>query len=193
MLVLALAILLASIVLIWYDRTFEVYDDRYIRNNHSPETKHEVSEQLKRIETKVHEFLSRAPQDCPRIQRIKRRWNGKLHETSSTDNPHDTLAYSVNKGEAIHVCVRSEDGTMSEENSILFVVFHELAHVAEDEYGHPPSFFETMTYLLELADHLGIYTYTDHDKVDVHVCNRKLGHNPYTCVKEGRCKSHLKR
>jgi hypothetical protein len=186
-----LLLILALFVLIGYDRVFEVYNDRYIRSNHSPETKDQVSKHLEKIERKIHTFLEKAPQDCPRIQRIQKRWNGKLHETSSTDHPEHTLAYSVNKGEAIHVCVRGEDGRLSHENSILFVVFHELAHVAENEYGHPPSFFETMTYLLELADHLGIYTYQNHDKIDTSVCNRKLGHNPLTCIKEGTCKSRI--
>lgn len=74
-------------------------------------------------------------------------------------------------------------GRIADTNAMLFVAIHELAHVAETSYGHGPSFFDTMKYLLEVADKEGVYHYQDHNRSFVSVCGRRLGHNPITCVK----------
>ena len=43
------------------------------------------------------------------------------------------------------------------DNTILFVVIHELAHVMTEEIGHPPIFWENMKYLLEESEKFVIY------------------------------------
>ena len=170
------------------------YQDRFIRGSYAPPVKESVRQKLDEIEAAIRYFLQHAPTDCPKIQRIKQRWNGQIHETAEDDDPQHTLAYSINKGEALHVCIRDAGtGEISDMNSVLFVVFHELAHVAETEYGHGPSFFDTMTYLLELADKMGVYAYRNHEHHNATVCGRRLGHNPLTCVKNSTCDSRLKK
>jgi hypothetical protein len=165
----------------------DYYQDRLVRRTHSPGTKDIVARKLQEVEGKLHDLLARGPQDCPKFERIRERWNGKLYETAEEDHPEETLAYSVDKGKSIHICVLDTNGNVAETNAMLFVAIHELAHVAEIKWGHGPSFFKTMQYLLEVADALGIYTYQDHATNHVSLCGRKLGHNPLTCVKDNYC------
>ena len=171
----------------------DYYDDRLIRRSHAPDTKEVVAKKLKEVEMRLHDLLARGPQNCPKFERIRQRWNGILYETAQEDHPEEALAYSVDKGKAIHICVLDAHGHVSDINAMLFVALHELAHVAETEYGHGPSFFRTMRYLLEVADSLGIYSYQDHAEDHVSLCGRRLGHNPLTCVKKKECQPMLPR
>ena len=48
-------------------------------------------------------------------------------------------SYSVNKGEKISICIRqTSDDNFIDDNTVLFVVIHELAHVMTKSVGHTP-------------------------------------------------------
>lgn len=150
-----------------------------------------AADRLAALELRVHAFLrnaaDRAPGD-PRLLNIARRWNGTLMET-----PVDAhVAYSVSK-DAVALCVRAADGSLEPENTSMFVLLHELAHVATDAYGHPPEFWANMRFLLELAEATGSYAYQDFDAAAGSYCGRALQSSPLTCVKRERCASELAR
>jgi hypothetical protein len=46
---------------------------------------------------------------------------------------HDSVAYTENK-KSLHFCVREHDGKMVDENALMYVAIHELAHCALSEY-----------------------------------------------------------
>lgn len=148
-----------------------------------------VAERLAALEARVREFLSLAeayaPGD-PRLRNIRERWNGTLAET-----PVDAdVAFSVDKG-SISLCVRRADGSLEPENTSMFVLLHELAHVATDSYGHTPEFWANTRYLMELADVTGSYVYQDFDEVQTSYCGTRLRDSPLTCVKNRACASEL--
>lgn len=151
----------------------------------------EVADRLAFMELRVRDFVHKAkayaPGD-PRVANIERRWNGTLAETPKNED----VAYSVAK-DTIYVCVRGEDGSLEPENRTMFVLLHELAHIATDRYGHPPEFWGNMRFLLELAEATGAYKYEDFDKRMTTYCGRKLAASPLSCVKNGSCSSELAR
>lgn len=151
----------------------------------------DVADRLAFMELRLHDFLSKAeayaPGD-PRLANIRRRWNGTLAETPNDED----VAYSVSK-DNISVCVRGDRGALESENTCMFVLVHELAHIATDSYGHPPEFWANMRFLLELAEVTGSYSYQDFDAVETTYCGRKLAASPLTCVKRGSCASMLRR
>ena len=52
-------------------------------------------------------------------------------------------SYSVNKGEAVHLCLRQRQGgdeSLVQENVMTFVAIHELAHICTDFQSHPVSY-----------------------------------------------------
>lgn len=150
----------------------------------------EVADLLASLELRVRRFLHEAERYAPgdhRLRNIKARWNGTLAETLDDKD----VAYSVGK-DAVSVCVRSADGGLETENTAMFVLVHELAHVATDTYGHKPEFWANMKFLLELAERTGTYTYQDFDAGTVTYCGRPLTASPLTCVKAGKCKSELR-
>ncbi len=89
-------------------------------------------------------------------------------------------SYSVNKGEKISICIRAiNDNTFIDDNTVLFVVIHELAHVMTEEIGHPPEFWENMKFLLEEAEKIGIYKPINYEKEPEQYCGMEINTTPY--------------
>ena len=89
------------------------------------------------------------------------------------------VAYSVNKGEELSICIREKDTEkFIDNNTILFVAIHELSHIMTDELGHTKLFWDNMKYLLENASSLGIYQITDYNKYPVMYCGMKIDSTP---------------
>ena len=148
-----------------------------------------AANRLGELESMLRRFLAAAellaPGD-PRLQNIADRWNGTLAETPGGSD----IAYSIGK-DSVYVCVRGASGQLDDINTCMFVLLHEIAHIATDSWGHTDDFWDNMKFLLELAEKTGTYTYQDFDASHVTYCGRKLGGSPLKCVKEGTCASTL--
>lgn len=78
-------------------------------------------------------------------------------------------SYTINKKELVF-CVKSkETGKIHEMNLLMYVVLHELAHIACPEYGHTELFKKIFKYLLSQAEKINIY----------HPINFSLEHQEY--------------
>lgn len=154
--------------------------------------KAEVADRLAALEVRLLEFLDKAdayaPGD-PRLANIRARWNGTLAEILQDAE----VAYSLGKG-SVSLCVRNPvSGALEPENTSMFVLLHELAHVATDSWGHKPEFWGNMKLLMELAELTGSYTYEDFDASSANYCGRELTSSPLTCLKRKTCTSELRR
>jgi len=148
-----------------------------------------MADRLAMLEQTLHTFLDRAnaamPSE-PRIQTIRSRWDGTLSETEASED----VAFSIDKT-SISLCLRDSLGRVEEYNASVFVLIHELAHIATSDYGHSPEFWENMKFLLEVAEKNGLYTYTDYSAKATTYCGHPLGSSPLTCVKQRTCSSLL--
>ena len=89
-------------------------------------------------------------------------------------------SYSVNKGEKISICIRGiNDNTFIDDNTVLFVVIHELAHVMTEEIGHPPEFWENMKTLLKYSIDSKVYNYINYRENPVYYCGVYVDDTPY--------------
>lgn len=148
-----------------------------------------AAEHLERLTRRIEKLL-----DSPvyaqdgRIKRIRARWNGTLTELDG--EKAGNIAHSLGK-RSISICIRDPDGSLSNENACMFVVLHELAHIATPSIGHTKEFWDNMKFLLEMAEITGVYHYKDHDREHVTLCGKTLGSNPMTCIKDKTCHSML--
>ena len=115
----------------------------------------------------------------------KGKYNKQLKESFNPDYiteniPGSTyVAYSVNKGEELSLCVREKDtDVFMDNNIIIFVAIHELSHIMTPETGHTPLFWNNMKYLLEKASAMGIYTPTDYSKNPETYCGMEINSTP---------------
>lgn len=142
---------------------------------------------LDALRERVAVFLQKASERYPtdrRIQRIRARWTG---DVSEVERGSKHIAYSISKSD-IRVCVRDGTGALGSMDAAMYVIVHELAHIATDEVGHTPKFWKNMKFLLEVAEAVGAYT---HPARDASLCGRPLGDSPVRCVKERTCRSEL--
>ncbi len=89
------------------------------------------------------------------------------------------VAYSVNKGEELSLCIREKDTEkFIDDNTIIFVAIHELSHVMTPETGHTPLFWDNMKYLLEQGSSQGIYMPVDYSQSPVEYCGMDINSTP---------------
>ena len=115
----------------------------------------------------------------------KGEYNEKLKKSFNSDYITENIpgsqyvAYSVNKGEELSLCVREKDTEkFMDDNIILFVAIHELSHIMTPETGHTPLFWDNMKYLLEKASALGIYNPIDYSKDPRMYCGMEINSTP---------------
>ena len=89
------------------------------------------------------------------------------------------VAYSVNKGEELSICLREKDTEkFMDQNTIIFVAIHELAHIMSVDTGHTKEFWDNMKFLLEEASKIGIYTPVDYANNPVTYCGMTIDNTP---------------
>jgi hypothetical protein len=106
---------------------------------------------------------------------------------ATPDSEHTSS--TVNKGEAIHMCLRQRDGgdeSLVNENVMAFVAIHELAHVCTESIGHGPDFWNNFGWLLKEAEAIQVYQYTDFSAHPVSYCGVYITDSPrYDPAKDG--------
>lgn len=122
----------------------------------------------------VNHLIKSNPGD-ERTSRIADNFNpDKLKE--GIDNP-DYTSYSINKGEQIVLCLRNKNKLM-DINTMMFVVLHEIAHIATISIGHTTEFWDNFRWILEESINIGIYVKQEFDKKPVEYCGMKITDSP---------------
>lgn len=118
--------------------------------------------------------------DKPCIKRLTEKFNPKkIQETLPTST---YTAYSENKGEKIAFCLEKKQGGGSgliDNNTLMFVALHELAHVASKSVGHTKEFWDNFKFLLQQAEKINIYTPVDYKNTPQEYCGMEITDNPY--------------
>lgn len=86
-------------------------------------------------------------------------------------------SYSVNKGEQIILCLRNND-KLVDINTMMFVVLHELAHLATKSIGHTDEFWSNFRWILEEAMNIGVYVKQDFKEKEVEYCGMTITSSP---------------
>jgi len=86
-------------------------------------------------------------------------------------------SYSVNKGEQIVFCLRTKDDKyqIHDYNLIMYVVLHEISHVACPIYdNHGPLFKKIFAFIAKNAINYNIYRKIDFEKSPVNYCGMMI-------------------
>jgi predicted metal-dependent hydrolase len=127
---------------------------------------------------KLCDYLELKHSDSKKVYRLIKRFNSdNITESSPTEK---YTSYSVNKGEKIVFCLRSRDEQhkLVNENIMMFVALHELAHIMTKSVGHTDEFWDNFRYLLKKAIKLGVYKDVNFEKNPVDYCGTKITNSP---------------
>ena len=125
-------------------------------------------------------FCAETYPDDDRVQRLVQNFDPeRIMETLPTS---EHTAYSENKGEKIAFCLHVENDEVSpliDEDTLMFVAIHELAHVASVGVGHKTEFWDNFKFLLESAKTAGIHQPVDYGATPHKYCGVQIKDNPY--------------
>jgi len=124
------------------------------------------------IYNQVHEYYA---QDDPKLKEIKKsleiffateeRWTGALSVLNEKNFMNDITffrgekSYTINKKQ-VYICLKDETGSYYDDNTLYYVVCHEISHVICDEIGHTEKFYLIFNELLSKMEQAGLYDYT---------------------------------
>lgn len=114
----------------------------------------------------------------PRVKVMVERFNPA--NMSENDINDSNTSYSENKGEKIVVCLRDKQAPYKivEENTIMFVILHEMAHLMTTTVGHTPEFWANFKRILHDAVKCGIYTPVNYAKTPTPYCGMTITDSP---------------
>jgi hypothetical protein len=114
--------------------------------------------------------------DQDTAKRLYHRWNScELKETNSNEK---SAAFTLNKSTEIRLCIRDSNGHFENLNTSMFVILHELSHVASISYGHEEEFKNNFSYITHLASNLGIYKPEDFKRNPKTYCGTAINTSP---------------
>jgi hypothetical protein len=105
----------------------------------------------------------------PPIRRFVERF--KSDQMMENDMGSDSTAYSENKGDVIVVCLRDKTKPPSyplvDENTLMFVLLHEMAHLMTESIGHTPEFWNNFRKILQDAVQQGVWQQRNYARTPV--------------------------
>jgi predicted metal-dependent hydrolase len=136
-----------------------------------------TAEKMKKV---VEHVDKKYPKDKENVRRLVSKFNPKkIIETLPTS---EYTAYSENKGQKIAFCLnkkKENNDNLIDENTLMFVALHEMAHVASKSIGHNAEFWDNFTFLIGEAEEIQLYTPIDYSKKNAEYCGMTITSSPY--------------
>ena len=145
--------------------------------------KQESAEKLFVIESKLNKLIKSYKDDPatmgdPRVQTLVERF--RPENICENDIQDSSTSYSENKGEKIVVCLRDkkEPYPFVDDNTVMFVLLHEMAHLMSTTIGHTPEFWTNFRRMLQDAVAIGIYQNVNYAKSPTPYCGMTITDSP---------------
>ena len=142
---------------------------------------------IKLSNLKIH-VESKFP-DKPQVKQLIKNFEADPSRFYESTPDADLTSYSVNKGEAVHLCLRQRekgDESLVQEDVMMFVAIHEMAHMITQTIGHGPDFWNNFGWLLKEAESIGLYKAKDFKAHPVKYCGMSITDQPsYDPSKDG--------
>lgn len=145
--------------------------------------KQEACERMAKIRANLEKLVQHYKDDPatmadPRVKIMVERFNPQ--NMMENDIDATTTSYSENKGELIVVCLRDKRHPYPfvDENTVMFVLLHEMAHLMTTTVGHTPEFWANFKRILHDAVQVGIYTPVNYAREPTPYCGMTITDSP---------------
>lgn len=92
----------------------------------------------------------------PKLEELRDRLAGTFPEIRQVQLSGSNKSFTINK-EQVYICTKDQNGTYYDDNMLIYVLLHELAHVLCDEVGHTDKYKMIFRSLLQRAYDAGLY------------------------------------
>ena len=162
--------------------TQSTVDKEYYLVRNLPD-KQEACDRLARVRAKIlilRTFFQQTHMDKPFVKQMVENFDCSAMRFSESTPDAQYTSYSVNKGEKVYMCLRQRNDKeeLVSENIVLFVALHEMSHVGTSSIGHTPEFWNHFAWVLEQAERVKIYEYTDFAAHPVEYCGVHITDSP---------------
>jgi hypothetical protein len=127
------------------------------------------------------EYVKKKHPNNEDVQRLVERFNPQTIEETLPTSEH--TAYSENKGEKLAFCLNKKsnenNNKLIDQNTLIFVALHELAHIMTKSSGHKQVFWQNFKFLLTEAKEANIYKPIDYKNNPEPYCGMDITDNPY--------------
>lgn len=157
-------------------------DERWYKVRKGP-NQQKVADTLAQLRKRMHTLVSYSIENGPK-QWVVSLSHLNLDAIAESEENVGHVAYTVNKGEAIHFCVQkpqenNNDNPLSREletnmNTLMYVAIHEIAHVVTKSTGHTEEFWQNQARLLRMAQKVGVYKNVDYRINPTSYCGVRL-------------------
>lgn len=148
--------------------------DKYVAVNLLSTLRNNIINLIRHLESKKNtdykEYEKYITQLSERIKDVT------ISETKGDEENDETkenvTSYSINKGEELVLCLRSKKdwNKFHKINLIMYVMLHEISHIACPEYGHGPLYKKIFAFITRTAIELKIYEYVDYSSHPEEYC-----------------------
>ena len=141
----------------------------------------EAVELLAKLHNHMSDFVTDLQKKIPSDERVARLVKGFRRAEIEEAPNDDGSSYTINKGDLVAICLRhKKDGhPFHDYNTLLFVIIHEMTHIASISEGHNSEFITNFKWLLQQAKDLGYYEPVNYNKSPMTYCGVKVTNNPY--------------
>lgn len=99
------------------------------------------------------DFVSHDPKLLELTERLRKIFPSEMKDVKFVCGKK---SYTINKNK-VHICMQNGQKEYYDDQILLNVIIHELAHVCNKDVGHTPSFYKTFDELLKKATDEGVY------------------------------------
>lgn len=127
--------------------------------------KHTTANALARLNANIIALIAymdvqKNPKYAMAVQRLKLKYKPDVISEGLIDKT--LTSFTINKGEQIVFCMRPRHGgSVYDDNLLMYVAMHELAHVMSITEQHTPEFKENFNFLIESAKALKLFQHND--------------------------------
>ncbi len=160
-----LIVLITIITIIIVISKYEIKSGFMVLDTSDDKEDEECGKLLSRMNINVMKFIKylKINYPCNETDKLVKEYD----DDDFIENKNET--YVIKKGKKIHLCLRTEDGLI-DDNTLMYVIIHELSHIVTPEYGHTTNFWNNMDWLINKAIECNIYNYHDYKKNPIKYC-----------------------
>jgi len=127
---------------------------------------------------KLKNYLAKNYGDDKRVKQMEINFKPDKIMESSPNSKY--TSYSVNKGEKVVLCLRSRNSKeeLVDENLLMFVALHEMAHICTKSVGHTEEFWTNFKWLLKKSIAINIYKKHNFQKNPEEYCGTTITDSP---------------